>query len=297
MTGLVPAYDTNRTSGTIVVANNATALITNNNAAMQQALVPKVTANSASGMVEAVVQGILSFPIVHPDIMLGFGKNDIHTYRARFTNVLRNNNIPSAVAMMTIQLTMATKNYTRLKSGFAALPTGISSNVVVKQTMQFINTHCCAKTDKAGAKMPTVKIPDSFPEICSLVHAQGLYVYLQGRDISADELAKQTVILVKKLWFASIAMDPTLQDLNKTATKEEWDRWGTSPGVKSNSKGETIQFDEEIYVNQANDKIPLINMDGTIFVIPSGGYTLDDVLEWLSNVLVAMSRAGVHVVA
>jgi hypothetical protein len=146
------------------------------------------------------------------------------------------------------------KNLKRINDALA-VQTNIAAIPEVMSASEFLRDNCVGTTpNQVAGKIATVKIPDSFPEICIL-----LYI-VSYRLVPTNDLADD---IIASLWSSSLAWGANEQERNKVYVKRAWDSWGTSSGKKQNSLGQTIQFDEEIYANQAADKIMLLNPNGS----------------------------------
>lgn len=189
-------------------------------------------------------------------------------------NLLKENGMTSASSKMVITFCMLVKNRRRLVAALGSLNPTIRSNEIVADAIKFINTSC-SDTTRELKLMPTVKIPDSFPEICAIIYITDI--------ISTSNTNTTTIanMLVAKLWAASLAFHPDVQEINRRATEAEWNRWGA--GGRTNRNEEVIRFNPEIYQNAANDKIQLVNPTGANVIIPEGGYKMTDIEAWVTS--------------
>jgi hypothetical protein len=190
---------------------------------------------------------------INPTDVENLGIKNIHYYRSLFVSLWTKSAKTDAGMVALFQILMNQKNITRLQEGMALMPS-VSALPAVKEALEFIRTSCVKSTpQQAASKIATVKIPDSFPEIVTLMYI------LSYRTRPVDELVEG---IITALWSSSLGFSAEVQASNKAAVKTEWDKWGKTSGVQVNSKKETIKFDEEIYLNQESDKIFLISLMG-----------------------------------
>lgn len=248
-----------------------------------------VTTLVANFVKEAVVKLALN-----PTDVENFGIKNIHYYRNLFTVLWTKAGKKEADLIALFQILINQKTEARINEALT-VQTSIAAVQEVKEAADFLRNHCVASTplQKPG-KIATVKIPDSFPEICVL-----LYV-VSYRDRKPEELADQ---IIEKMWSASIAWAPDEQNRNQVAVKAAWDSWGKTSGKKKNSLGDIISFDAEIYENQRNDKIRLVDENGVeeSFQVTVGGanigvadgYNKERLIAYIGKIILASSKIAV----
>jgi hypothetical protein len=251
----------------------------------------KITQSNVNGMLTEMVTTMLSNVMFNPDMIEGFGQNNIDTYRKRFSSAVKKAGLSASAAKMVIQLTMQMKNYNRIISGKTTLNQPAKADPIIKEVFMFIENYCCVTTKNAGDKMPTVKIPESFPDICSLIYFISLMVLFKGSPPSTIDY--YVTEMLKKPWAASLALDSSCQIINRTAVEKMWNSWSKSSGTKNNSLGEVLAFKPDIYSNQETDSIALMNADGSKFPIPTNGYSKLDIITWAHGVMVATSQSSI----
>jgi len=255
----------------------------------------KFTSSDMDSMLSEIFMKASDSILVDEAVIAGIGLNNIHTYRARFMDRIKIAKLSRSSSLIVIQLTMQMRNYARLLSGKAMISNEVVNDIYVKEAFQFIENHCCATTKNSGMKMPTVKIPESFPEICSLVYIMGFII--KNKTIDKTTAQKITRVMVSQPWAASLALDDNLQNLNKDSVMKMWNSWGKSSGTKKDSLGTVIAFNEEIYANQIMDKIELLDLKGGIVNSPITGYTEDDISNWILQLANQMSNKQLYVIA
>lgn len=228
-------------------------------------------------LIKKISTSTLSGSMIDPMVVSGIGVKDIHHYREKFTSIVISTQTDPETIKLLMQLLMSVKNRKRVLDGIK-LSSTLQNDNEMKKVSSFLEKNCSESTrNQTDSKMPAVKIPDSFPDICSI-----LFVTTCCLKGSSDP-KKIFDELITKAWFSSIALAVSEQDLNKAAVKKMWDSWGTSAGVKKNNSGEVLKFDEEIYSNSEADKISLIQPNGLPLTIPTAGYTESDILKWISS--------------
>lgn len=214
-------------------------------------------AYSGSWTIEDIIKGLANSSILDPTEAAMIGKKSIYTYRMLFFTVLRDAKVSMVTAKLIVQVTMSMKTRKKILAYFNTIP-GKTLDKNYPLLKMFFEKHCQDNTTIENAKMPTVKIPDSVPDICAIIFVQSQ----QPIKSASKEIAEK---LVKELWASSIFWSEELQAKNKESTKMQWNSWAKTAGTKIDRNGKVLGFDEEIYSNSENDKIPLMNLDGTIF--------------------------------
>jgi len=206
----------------------------------------------------------------NPTDLHGLGVKNIHTYRMEIAQTMKP--LTEDVKVGVFQLVMAQHNRKRILDGAASRP-GVFSEGVGRAVISFISSNTVSTTamHKIG-QICTLKIDASFPDVCAML-------YIFSHPSTGAEILVQD--LVNQLWFASIAMDNELQELNKKRSQLAWNSWGVTSGEKKNKKDEVIAFDEEIYANSAADQIPLLLTNGKPMLIPNGGYTKKNLTRYI----------------
>lgn len=255
-----------------------------------------ITANMAQNQVlTSMIDSIIRGGLINPAVLESFGINDIQTYRTKFLKLLVKANMTTEKAKILIQLTMQVKNYSRLKIGLEFHKESWANHPVINDVKKFIEDHCCQSTKNAGEKMPTVKIPESFPEICFMIHVT-TFALVPTTAITQNQVEALIDDMLMKPWMASLALDPTLQAINKAAVKAMWDTWGA--GGKKNSSNEQIKFEDAYYENQANDKIMLLDLQGnTINPVDGVAYTKAELVAVAIGMVQAMSGTNLPMIA
>jgi len=131
---------------------------------------------------------------------------------------------------------------------------------------------------QTATKVCTLKIPDSFPDICAIIEIV--------ENSNEDDEAIATRI-VTAMWAASLNWDATCQAANRAAVEEAWNSWGKSAGKKTNAAGQALAFDASIYANQALDKVLLRNVNGTAFRNETVKITREILLEYIAAIKAA----------
>lgn len=216
----------------------------------------------------------------NPTEISGLGVKNIHVYRKEIgaTMAVGLNDAEHQVGLF--QLVMSQHNRKRLVEGMAT-NAELFNDAKGEALVKFIDRYTVATTKEHRlGRICTLKIDTSFPDICSLI-------YVAGHE--SNDPPRVAAALVEQLWFASISMADEVQEVNKAAVKKEWDSWGESSGKKTNSSGEKIKFDEEIYLNAATDNILLLSKNGSE-VIPldaAKGYTMEEIVFWVAHIMAA----------
>jgi hypothetical protein len=208
----------------------------------------------------------------------GLGTANIYTYRADIARTFETSGVNAQVALGVFEITMAQNNRARIVKGAKAWPALFESDVD-KAILEFVINRTVQTTKEHQVnKICTLKIPNSFPEICATIFV--INKSAEASSVIADSLITQ-------LWSGSLYYNEALQALNKAAVKEAWDSWGASTGTTKNSKGEQIKFDESIYSSQAADKIRLVNFDGSQVNPGTNGYSKTELVAWVDQVKAA----------
>ena len=147
----------------------------------------------------------------------------------------------------------AQKNRKRLIEGIA-VKTNLSAVPAVQNAMAFVNSNTVGGTpSQTATKVATVKIPDSFPEIMAFLHI------IMNASKTDSDIADE---IITALWSTSLNWGVDEQTANRASVEAAWNSWGSSGGVKKNSKGEKLAFDPDIYATSAADKILLRSATG-----------------------------------
>jgi len=246
--------------------------------------VPMTNAKNMQDFVMIMSASVKMGGLINPDLLTGLGTSDIHTYRIKFLNLLSHAGMDSLKAKILIQLCMQVKNYARLRSGLDLNKESWAGSAMLVDVRKFLEDYCCTETKKAGNKMPTVKIAESFPEICFLIHVT-TFAMMSGSNLTSEMIENCVASSVRQPWIASLALDDSLQAINKAAVKNLWDSWGN--GTKKDSNGDVIKFHEEFYANQANDKIKLVDFAAQEIAPTNGStYSLKDLIDHATALIV-----------
>jgi hypothetical protein len=232
-------------------------------------------------LIKSFMAVVLTGKYIDPVTAQSIGIKNIHFYRTKFIKITNDANLSPEQVKILIQIMMGDKNQKRLMKGLKVLGKE-RKDPDFKAVALFIEKSCVNSTlNQVPSKFPSVKIAESFPDVCSMLFVTTAFM------IGMIETDRIYAVMIKKPWFASLDLDPAVQEENKKHVREMWDSWGNSGGKVNNTKGEKIAFVEEYYENQANDSIELYNADGNKFSAGSTGYTEVDIKSWISAIGVA----------
>jgi len=230
--------------------------------------------------VSSIASAFLKTGLIDPAYVEAIGKKNIYSYRVLLFTSFQNAGMTVEAIKFIVHVTMTMKNFKRLQAHFnnASSPDATQQYFVLCKT--FITKHCCEST--SDTRMPTVKIPESIPEICALLSVEADMV----KGIS--DVATIANKIVTSTWSASLAFDDTLQAANKASVQLAWDSWGLSGKVDKNKQ--PIKFHDEFYQNQAADKILLLDASFKTVPIPTGqsGYSQADMEAWVQMIFDAI---------
>jgi len=228
-------------------------------------------------MIKRIASVMGSGTIVDPMDMTAIGVKNIYHYRDKFIKIVVDTSTTAETVKLVLQLMMSVKNRKRVIEGIK-LSSTLKGDPELTAAVDFLEKHCSESTrNQTDTKMPVVKIPDSFPELCA-----GMFVTiccLKGVT-NEDVIFKE---LIEKPWIASLALHPDVQAVNKAAVERMWNSWGKSAGTKKNHAGDILKFDDEIYANAEADAIPLINFDGSPVTMSGPGYDEQEIKDWIKK--------------
>jgi hypothetical protein len=226
-----------------------------------------------------IISSLMEGKYVDPLRAESMGVKNIHFYRTKFYQICTQTSTTPETMKILMQLFMNVKNRKRVMSGLALDP-DLMADPQMKEVVSFIDKYTSQGTqDQTLTKMPVVKIPDSFPDICAC-----LFVTTSLLKGMTDSSAIVDA-MIKKSWASSLAFDDDIQGVNEVAVEAMWNSWAKTPGKTKNFEGKELKFDEEIYKNSANDKILLFNPNGTTVAIPSNetGYDRAILITWVET--------------
>ncbi|GAB0496073.1 hypothetical protein MMPV_007383 [Pyropia vietnamensis] len=207
---------------------------------------------------ERMVRSLASVKLQIPvEELRTMGVKNISTYRSSIFSVIRSAKLPTKELFHLLLAMMKVKSRKHLIAGFAKMKiTSLDTNKIIS----FLVNYTCDRTQQQTEnKVCTLKFPESLPDFCALVFR----AMNEENDGSA---------LAGCYWAASLHLADDSRNVNRIATMHYWNNV-----VKiSTFTNKETKFDEKIYEQQCQDKIPLINERGEEWAPSTHALTLKD---------------------
>lgn len=245
-----------------------------------------MAANPINVLITSICTECIQRIPINPQNLIGLGVKNLEYYRNFIAKLMVASGIADGGLVALFQLLKAQKNRERLLQGMA-IRTNLSAIPTVQAAMVFVNGSTVATTSaQTATKVATLKIPDSFPEICALLHI------LENITETDADIADA---ILASMWASSLNWGPAEQAINRAACERAWNSWGASAGKKTNSANHVIAFDPDIYANQSNDQVLLVDGTGATVGTTAAPITMALLLTYIGQVKGA--SAGVAIAA